>query len=231
MNNYVTSALTRILHYAAHHLCKTLYIKQLVGVILRNNIAKPVICLFILLFGVVQAASADDHFVITHTMKSQDEAQEKAALMGGWVLNTNLYGNLKPNLFAVVRGPFKSIKKAKRTLDWLKKGGNYPGSYVKSAGKVNISVRLGNKYLSPQMLTALFGEFTINISKEKGAENPCKPQEPYYDISITHVGLARKYNSKTEKSYIEPVRQNIDMGGFWQIISTGEISRMRICAE
>jgi len=201
------------------------------GIILNNNTAKRIIYLFIIFFGVVQGANADDHFVITHTMKSQEKAQEKAALVGGWVLNTNLYSNLKPNLFAVVRGPYKSMKKAKKTLSWLMEGGRYPGSYVKNAGKTNITVKLGNKNLSPQMLTALFGEISIHVSEEKGAENPCQPQEPYYDIAITHVGLARKYNQKTEQEYREPVRKDIDMGGFWQIKSTGEISRMRICAE
>ena len=192
---------------------------------------KHLIYLFIILFGMTQGARADDHFVITHTMKSQEKAQEQAALKGGWVLNTNLYSTLKPNLFAVVRGPYKSMNKAKKTLTWLKEGGRYPGSYAKNAGKTNITVKLDNRNLSPQMLTALFGELSINITEEKGAENPCQPQEPYYNISISHVGLARKYNEKTEKEYRDPVRHDVDIGGFWQIKSTGEISRMRICTE
>ncbi len=60
---------------------------------------------------------AGDHYVITHTLNTQKEAQEKAALDGGWVLNTNLYSDLKKDLFAVVRG--RSRHKRWRKVNWI----------------------------------------------------------------------------------------------------------------
>lgn len=79
---------------------------------------------------------ADDFYVITGTYKAQKEAQQVAALKGGWVLNTNFYSQLTPNLYAVVRGPFKTKSEAAKQLSWFLDGDRYPGSYIKNAGKL-----------------------------------------------------------------------------------------------
>ena len=120
---------------------------------------------------------ADDYYVITGTYKTQIEAQNIAAMKGGWVLNTNLYNQLTPNLFTVVRGPFTTKKEADKRIARLMDVGNYPGSYVKNAGTINIQVNIGNTALSPQMIAALLGEIRIDVSESKGGSNPCEPQE------------------------------------------------------
>jgi hypothetical protein len=45
------------------------------------------------------------------------------------------------------------------------------------------------------------------------------------------VTLDRTYNEKTETDGVKPRRVNLDIGGFWVIKRTGEIERMRVCAE
>src|SRR5262245_60539893 len=79
-------------------------------------------------------AHADDYFVVTGTFQSQAAAQVSAAESGGWALDTDLYSGLKPNLFAVVRGPFRSSSAAKSELKFLTSNGDYRGSYVKASG-------------------------------------------------------------------------------------------------
>jgi hypothetical protein len=55
--------------------------------------------------SVARPARASDFFVVTDTFKSQQDAQTRAASVGGWVLDTDAYSGLGPGLFAVVRGP------------------------------------------------------------------------------------------------------------------------------
>lgn len=43
---------------------------------------------------------ANDYYVITGTYETQHEAQQIAALKGGWVLHTGFYNQLTANLFA-----------------------------------------------------------------------------------------------------------------------------------
>ena len=138
-----------------------------------TTIATALVLLF--LSGSVVAA---DYYVITGTYKTQIEAQNIAAMKGGWVLNTNFYNSLTPNLFAVVRGPFTTKKEADKRIARLMDVGGYPGSYVKNAGTINIQVNIGNTALSPQMIAALLGEIRIDVSESKGGSNPCEPQEP-----------------------------------------------------
>lgn len=176
-------------------------------------------------------ANAGDIYVITGTYKAQAEAQEVAALRGGWVLNTNFYDRLTPNLFAVVRGPFATAVEAEKHQASLMRGGRYPGSYVKDAGAINIQIKIGDRDLSPQMLAALFGEISMEVVNEKGASNPCEPQEPYSYVSLSYVSIARGFDEKTDAMTFKPDRIPLNAGAFRQIERTGEIRRMRICAE
>ena len=174
---------------------------------------------------------ADDFYIIIGTYKLQKEAQQAAATKGGWVLNTNFYDRLTPNLFAVVRGPFTTKKLADHHLAILMKSGKYRGSYVKNAEMINIQVKIGNKALSPQMLAAILGELRIEVTEHKGSSNPCEPQEPYKGLSFSYVTIARGYDEKKEELLFSPQDVPIEVGAFWEIKSTGEINRMRVCAE
>lgn len=174
---------------------------------------------------------ADDLYVVTGTYKTQKEAQDISAMKGGWVLNTNFYNQLTPNLFAVVRGPFMTKKEADKRLARLTDVGGYPGSYVKNAGSITIQVNLGNKALSPQMIAALLGELRIDIYESKGRSHPCEPQEPYKEISLSFVSIARDYDKKNDVVIKKPDEVKLDVGAFREISSTGEVDRMRICSE
>jgi len=72
------------------------------------------------LLSLTARARAADFFVFTDTFKSQQDAQDRAALVGGWVLDTDTYSGLAPNLFAVVRGPYSTRQVADRRLKELK---------------------------------------------------------------------------------------------------------------
>jgi hypothetical protein len=87
------------------------------------------------------------------------------------------------------------------------------------------------KSIPPNVLAALLGELSITATDMPGGGNPCEPQEPYQDVSISVMTLDRTYNEKTETDGVKPRRVNLDIGGFWVIKRTGEIERMRVCAE
>ncbi len=193
-----------------------------------SNMSKIIIVLLVIL---PMTAVADDFYVITGTYKTQKEAQQTAATKGGWVLNTNFYNQLTSNLYAVVRGPFRTKDEADKQLASLKEGGRYPGSYVKNAGNINIEVKIGNKALSPQMIAALLGEIRIDITESKGGTNPCEPEEPYKELSLSYVTLERSQDEKKDKIVFKPLDVQLEVGAFWEIKRTGEIDRMRICAE
>ncbi len=161
-----------------------------------------------------------DYFVITHTFKKQQEAQKKAAIVGGWVLSTSFYTKLAPNLFAVVRGPFKTKINAQKTLSTQDKG-----SYLKYAGEIDLNKGLSAANISPQILVALLGELNVSVIKQKITYHPCEPQEPYFDIGVNFYGVTE------ETDTFEPEERFVDFGGFWSIVSSGEIDRQRICAE
>lgn len=192
---------------------------------------RPSIILATALFFIVEPVFADDFYVIIGTYKVQKEAQQAAATKGGWVLNTNFYNKLTPNLFAVVRGPFSTKKMADDQLAMLMESGKYRGSYVKNAETINIQVKTGNRAISPQMIAAILGEFRIDVIEHKGGSNPCEPQEPYKGLTFSYVTLARGYDEKKDKLSFNPQDIPIEVGAFWEIKSTGEIDRMRICAE
>lgn len=192
---------------------------------------RPSIILATALFFIVEPVFADDFYVIIGTYKVQKEAQQAAATKGGWVLNTNFYNKLTPNLFAVVRGPFSTKKMADDQLAMLMESGKYRGSYVKNAETINIQVKTGNRAISPQMIAAILGEFRIDVIEHKGGSNPCEPQEPYKGLTFSYVTLARGYDEKKDKLSFNPQDIPIEVGAFWEIKSTGEIDRMRTCAE
>ena len=181
--------------------------------------------------GILSLALAGDFYVITGTFVDQKPAQEYAAGTGGWVLDTDVYSNSAPGRFAVVRGPFTNTKAAQAEMVSLRQSGSFKEIYVRDVGKLRLPLNLGSPDATPAILAALLGELAVEVTDHPGSMNPCEPQEPYQAITLSHVRLNRRWNAAAEKEVIEPIRQTIDLGGFWVLKSTGEIQRMRICAE
>jgi len=173
---------------------------------------------------------ANDYFVVTGTFSSQRDAQERAASMGGWALDTDSYSTLAPGLFAVVRGPFSTRELAAHKLAELGGTGSYPGAYVKDAGTLQLPANLAGA-VSPSVVAALLGELSITTQDMPGGANPCEPQEPYQRVSVTRVTLDRAPDPMADPGGTTPRRVEIDLGGFWVLKRTGEIDRMRICLE
>jgi len=174
---------------------------------------------------------AGDFYVITATFPSQGAAQTEAALHGGWVLDTDFYANLTPNTFSVVRGPFSGEVDARKELKFLLSGSGYRGAYVKDAGKPRLGGNLGSTALRPQLLAALLGELSVEVTDRPGGENPCEPQEPYQDVQISFVDVARTIDGSSDKVREEAHRREVEVGAFRIIKRTGEIDRMRQCFE
>src|SRR5262249_41880750 len=103
-------------------------------------------------------------------------------------------------------------------------------AYVKDAGTLRVAAGLA-KSVPPKVLTALLGELSVVVTENPGGANPCEPQEPYQDVSLSVVTLDRTYDAKTETEGVKPRRREIDIGGFRVIKRTGEVERMRICTE
>jgi hypothetical protein len=184
----------------------------------------------LVVLGLAAPARAADFFVVTDTSKSQRDAQMRAADVGGWVLDTDAYSGLAPGMFAVVRGPYPSRQAAERNLKELQRSRKYKTAYVKEAGDLRLGPAFA-KSVPPKVLAALLGELSIVVKDEPGGKNPCEPQEPYQDVSLSVVTVDRTYDDKTETEGFKPRRSNLDIGGFWVIKRTGEIERMRVCAE
>jgi hypothetical protein len=173
---------------------------------------------------------ASDFYVITSSHKSQEEAQQMAAEKGGWVLISNFYKSLSPNTFAVVRGPFKTQKEADKKMKSLKKSKEYSQAYTKNAGDINLNGIIESKKISSQILAAILGEVQILGEENSGGNNPCEPEEAYTDYSLNYHTLERGVDKSGNDSF-KAKRVKLDIGSISQIKSTGEISRMRICAE
>jgi len=180
--------------------------------------------------SVVSSAHAADFFVVTDTFKSQRDAQTRAADVGGWVLDTDAYSGLTPNLFAVVRGPYANREVAEQRLKELKVIKTYKAAYVKDAGALRIAPFLARSVPS-KVLTALLGELSVEVTDRPGASNPCEPQEPFQAVSVSVVTVDRTYNKAKDTEGFKTRRVDLDVGGFWVIKRTGEIERMRVCAE
>ncbi len=194
----------------------------------RKGYVSMVPLLWLLLTAPVYAG---DIYVITATFPSQGAAQTEAALRGGWVLDTDFYPNLTPNTFAVVRGPFPDEKLAGNELKSLRSGGGYPGVYLKDAGKPRLGGNLGSASLRPQLLAALLGELSVEVTDRPGGENPCEPQEPYQEVQISFIDLTRTMDASSNTVREATQRRDVDAAAFWIIKRTGEIDRMRACFE
>jgi len=101
---------------------------------------------------------------------------------------------------------------------------------VKEAGAVRIPPGLGNS-VSPKVLAALLGELSVVVTDRPGATNPCEPQEPYQEVAVSVVTLDRTIDPKTDADGFKARRVNLDIGGFRVLKRTGEVERVRICAE
>jgi hypothetical protein len=186
----------------------------------------------ILLVGVViactQANADSDFYVISSTHKKQNEAQREAAANGGWVLITDFYSKLGADLFAVVRGPFRSQKSAEAELTTLKSMTKFKSSYVKEAGVINVAA--GLKKFSPIVLATLLGEIRIGSKDREGAQDACEPQQPYSNVTLHYFTLMHDPSEKNPGGFI--AHENaIEFGNLFQLKNSGEIQRMRICAE
>jgi hypothetical protein len=195
-----------------------------------NVMIKVALFASLALLSFASRALASDFFVVTDTFKSQQDAQDRAALVGGWVLDTDAYSGLASNLFVVVRGPYATRRIADQQLNELKRIKTYKGAYVKEAGAVRIPPGLGNS-VSPKVLAALLGELSVVVTDRPGATNPCEPQEPYQEVAVSVVTLDRTIDPKTDADGFKARRVNLDIGGFRVLKRTGEVERVRICAE
>jgi hypothetical protein len=184
----------------------------------------------LVVLSVETRALAADFFIVTDTFKSQQDAQARAALADGWVLDTDAYSGLAPSLFAVVRGPYSSRQAAEHELRQLKTTKTYKTAYVKEAGTLRLAAVLGTS-APPKVLAALLGELSVVVTDKPGGTNPCEPQEPYQDVALSVVTLDRTYDAKTSEEGFKARRTDLDIGGFWVIKRTGEIERMRVCTE
>jgi|GEM_PF-6119972 len=170
-----------------------------------------------------------DWFVFTSAGKDQASAQATAATNGGWVLDTDFYPALTPGLYAVVRGPFAGKGQAQAQLDSLKQW--HKGAYLKDAAAPLALPALGSAALDARLMAALLGEMAVEVTRHKGADNPCEPQEPYRAVALSWTSIERVYDPASGDISIGASKQTIDMGGFWIIESTGAFSRMRVCME
>src|SRR4051794_27582862 len=114
----------------------------------------------VIAMSAVGSAHAADFFVVTDTFTLQHDAQSRAATIGGWVLDTDAYSGLPPNLFAVVRGPYANRRTADQRLKELKAVRTYKAAYVKEAGTLRVGPALARS-VSPKVLTALLGELSV----------------------------------------------------------------------
>jgi hypothetical protein len=180
--------------------------------------------------AISSAAHAADFFVVTASLESQTKAQVVAAETGGWVLDTDAYAGFAPNLFAIVRGPFRSKADAAAELDFLASGGQYPGAYVKEGGASRLPQGLVDR-LSPATVAALLGEILLDVESHPGGADPCEPQEPYEELRLSYVTVNRSYDDATGKVSEVSERVEIPIGSFRIVKRTGELSHMRLCVE
>jgi hypothetical protein len=175
-------------------------------------------------------AHAEDFFVITATFHSQTEAQNAAATTGGWVLDTDLYSGLTPNLFAVVRGPFNSESAAKAERDFLTLP-EFKGAYVKAGGASRLPRDPAGSARDAAVRAALLGEISVELEDHPGGENPCEPQEPYQEVKLSYMTVTRQYDARSDSYPVVGERRPLDLGAFSLIKRTGELKLMRACYE
>jgi len=130
----------------------------------------------------------------------------------------------------VVRGPYAKRESADQQLKELKSSKTYRAAYVKDAGALHVAAGLARS-VPPKVLTALLGELSVDVTDRAGGTDPCEPPEPYQAVSVSVVTLDRTYDKAKDTEGFKPRRVDLDIGGFWIIKRTGEIERMRVCAE
>ena len=157
------------------------------------------------------------------------EPDRVGATNGGWVLDTDFYPALTPGLYAVVRGPFADKGTAQAQLDSLKRW--HKDAYLKDAGAPLALPALGSAALDARLMAAILGEVAVEVTRHKGADNPCEPQEPYRAVALSWTTVAPVYDPASGDVSVGASQQAIDLGGLWIIESTGEIVRMRACME
>jgi hypothetical protein len=166
-----------------------------------------VILLSLVSFAAPIAARASDFYIISSTHKTQAEAQAKAAEGGGWVLITNFYKRLNPDLFAVVRGPFRSQKEAEKVLSGFRSNRFLSDAYVRDAGDIRINAKVGNVDVTPQILAAILGEIRIAsksvLKSDPNSYDPGEPQEPYKNFTLSYFSVTRP----TFKPYEVPLER------------------------
>ena len=200
---------------------------------------KPIFIITVLSLIITPMLSlAGDYFIVTGVYKGQKEAQYSATDKGGWVLYTNVYDKFTPkDMFSVVRGPYKAKKDAEKELKQLLKSESYFGSYIKDAGKLQIKEthemksNLGNNIPVALLQAIMFGEIGFDIKEEKGAANPCEPQEPYIIISPKKHKIEGSVDENTGKVTYKPIEETLNIGPFFYIKRTGEIDVLRGCSE
>jgi len=184
------------------------------------------VLLLLFLFSISAFASGKTFYVISATYSSQIEAQRKAATNGGWVLPTNFYQKLRKNRYAVVRGPYSNENAAIEKLNFLKESPTFKKTTLKEVGEFSLKKGIEGSALTPVLVAALLGEINIQKSKHSGGTEPCVPQSTYRSFTFSFIGLERDTRGK-----FVPVEKPIPLGGFWKVLKTGEIDRMRVCAE
>jgi hypothetical protein len=153
-------------------------------------------------------------FVVTASERTREAAAAKVKDSGGWLLDTNLAPGLTPDLFAVVRGPFKTMDQANAVLAALKMETGFSGAFVKDGGKLRI----------PVQYAALLGQFTVATIDRLGSENnPCAPQEPFTELEAS-------YEQTTPDGQMTSTA-SLSLGSFWIVKSTGEVNRAAVCGE
>lgn len=176
-------------------------------------------------------AFAESYFVVSGSYEQQDEAQREAVLNGGWVLNTNFYSKLKPNFFAVVRGPFKSKRVASKVLLELQKTNRFKNSYIKDAGTVALIEGIDKSGIPLEIVLAILGEIRIDYQKVDRGRNPCEPSGEFIDYSLHYYSLKRVWEQSKNLSRFESAQYRVDIGGLWLIGQDQSIERMRKCFE
>jgi hypothetical protein len=172
----------------------------------------------------------EDYYVITYTNQSQRAAQQETTSTGGWVLDTDLYPNLAPGLYAVVRGPYHSSDEATRQLEWLQSGDDYPDAYIRNAGQIRLRAGVSSG-VPPAMVAALLGELEFEVEERAGAENPCEPQAPYHRVQLVWWEPSRSPDPETGAVRWSVMRNEVRFGGFWWIDASGVVEHMRACFE
>jgi hypothetical protein len=163
-----------------------------------------------------------DTFVIVSTHTSKVEAQRKAAPGRMWVLDTNWYSRLAPNLFAVVVGPFDSAV-AKRELAEIKQAG-VKDAVIKDAGHLRIPK--ASREMPIAAIVALLGYFDFEVNEGPGGEAPCVPEEPYLRVTLKQTFATRGHPDDVKIATVPIAEQ-----GFFIIKRTGAVESRGVCLE